>query len=1220
LCGTSRARFRLESENIASVLHAALRLRAINTISQLMRTCRLLLFIFAAVCTHAEAPLPTQFVVNTWDTTAGLPEETVYSLIQTSDGYLWLANANGLVRYDGYAFQTYQPRQDLGGDAKQEITRMGPGPDNSVWVYSRAYGLVRFHKGVFRRAPAYPTPCSVTQIQEDRGGTLIVCSERVLRSVGERFEELTKDLIEPANSILSAARDADGRLWIGFTQGGLARVEDNGNLTMTYGPREGIPPGPVNQILAAGANRLWVATDHGLAVAEDGRVKVFTTRDGLPSDVIRRLALGRDKSLWVGTTRGIALSRAGRFELIPALPTSSVWNIVEDREDNIWITFAEMNLFRVRKPKFLTWEIPEGLLNEPPRAVVQSGDTQWIVQGSAFWRLRDRKLKQISLGQKPLLLRSLERDEAGRIWVLADDKAFIFDPRTAKARQVVFPPGATKMLSISRDRLGRMWIATGSGLFVGENEGVKPVPIAGLPSLVARSDVRQSRDGRLWLSVNKPGLFELRDGKAVLVSLGADPELKRIYTFYIDSNNDFWFGFDGGGLGRWRNGKLTRYGHQIGKRHNFVYHFAEDTEGYFWLGLRSGLVRVGKAELNAFLDGGVREPKENYFDIADGLRSFNFGVANRTVGAMEPAPVLWFPSLIGIVRIDARRIPFNRMVPPVHMQEVFVDKRIVPLGETVSIAAGARTLRFTFSVPTLVAHTRVQIRYRLEPFDATWNETGSRSANYAKVPPGNYTFFVKASNNDGFWNEQGIKLRVLVLPQFYQTWWFRLLVAMLAAAGIVGIYRWRTTHFRLQQAKLEHRVEQRTAELSDAMHVAENAAKTKADFLATMSHEIRTPMHGVLGTLEMLSETGLNAHQSDYLSTARNSSNSLLALLNDILDLSKMEAGRMDLHIAPFSLRQTIVEMTQLLQAQASIQGITLSHSYSADLPEYLEGDEMRLRQIIFNLAGNAVKFTNNGQVAIEVSGQPKPIGLWSLKIDVRDSGIGIPADRIPQLFQDFVQVNSAANRRFAGTGLGLAICHRLAVTMNGSISVESELGRGSTFSFLVELPQSVLVAKTSQKTQQVATNRRFDAHILLAEDNQVNQKLAIGMLTSLGCRVTLAQNGQEAVALAEQYSFPIILMDCQMPEMDGFEASRLIRSALGDGPVIIALTANSLPGDRERCIQVGMNDYLAKPFRRADLACLLDRYLPIFESAAKDAESQTTPTREPTSLVSPKL
>jgi len=1169
-----------------------------------MRIPRWLAPMFVLSYAHAVTPLATQFVMNSWDTTTGLPEEAITSTTQTPDGYLWLADANGLVRYDGSSFQSYQPRNDLGGEVKQEITRVGRGPDNSVWVYSQAYGLVRFRAGVFRRAPKYPAPCNVTQIQEDGDGTLITCNERVLRIVNERVDELAKSLSGPVNAIQSAARDEAGRLWIGSTRGGLAQPGKHGNPQIMYGPKQGMPSGPVNSIVAAGPNRLWVGTEQGLALVEDGRVKLFTKRDGLPSDNIRRLTLGRDKSLWVGTTKGVAVDRNGRFAIISTLPSSQVESLFEDRENNVWITFTSMNLYQLRKPKFLNWGVPEGLLPERPTAVVQSGSATWIAQGCDIFRLKEGKLKRISLGQQHVVF--LEADAAGRIWVLTADKVFVLDPGRGSIREVARPTGAGKLRSISCDREGRMWIVADSGLFVGENGRVKRVPVADFPSIVSRTDVRQSRDGRLWLSLNKAGLFELRDGKAVAVSLGADPELRRIYTFYVDTNNDFWFGLDGGGLARWRNGKLARYGQGIGQPHNFVYYFAEDMEGYFWLGLRSGLVRVKKVDLNAFMDGKGSEPKESYYDIADGLRSFNFGGANRTVASMEPTSVLWFPSLMGVVRIDPRNVPVNLMIPPVHMQEVSADERALPLGATVSIPAGVAILRFTFSVPTLVARSRVQIRYRLEPLDATWHTTRSRSATYSRVSPGHYMFSVSAANNDGVWNAKGTTIGIVVLPRYYQTWWFRLVMALLIGSGIGGIYYWRTNLLRCEKVKLERRVEQRTTELSDAMHLAEHAARTKADFLTTMSHEIRTPMHGVLGTLELLSETGLSAQQSDYLTTARTSSNSLLALLNDILDLSKMEAGRMELHVQSFSLRRTVVEVTRLLQAQATIKGIVLSHSYSRDLPEYFQGDENRVRQIVFNLAGNAVKFTTEGHVAIEVGGQ-QANGLSHLHISVRDSGTGIPQDRIPLLFQDFVQIDAAASRRFAGSGLGLAICQRLATIMGGSISVESKLGQGSIFTFLVKLPPAVPGSEWDRVTEYVTTDRLFDANVLLAEDNRVNQKLAIEMLKRLGCKVTLAQNGREAVEMARQQFFSIILMDCQMPEMDGFEATRLIRSAIGAQSVIIALTANSLPGDRERCLQAGMNDYLSKPFKRGDLGRLFQKYLPFVESADTRPESIST-------------
>jgi signal transduction histidine kinase/ligand-binding sensor domain-containing protein/CheY-like chemotaxis protein len=1161
-----------------------------------MNLSRWLALVLSVSQAWAAAPLPTQFVLDVWDTKTGIPEEIINSVTQTSDGYLWLTTANGLVQYDGNSFRIHQPRQNLGGSAKQEIIVLGPGPGNSVWLYSHAYGLVRYEKGAFRLAPKYPQPCRFEQIQEDGDGTLIVCQERLLRIVGEQVQQLTKDSDQAPIAIRSAVRDEQGRLWIGLVDGGVAKLGDKGQLTSRYGVSEGLPSGAINNLVSAGANGLWIAADRGLALIRNGRVKTFTTRDGLPSDEVRRLAKARDGSLWVGTTGGLALYRDGRFETfqnLPGLPDAPVHSIFEDREDNIWITFSKTGLFRLRKPKFLTWATPEGLLDERPTAIVTSGVTTWITHGKGLQRLRGGKVEEIALDPKPTPLVTLEEDGSGKIWALTLDTAYIVDPYTARSQRVTFPSGTGRLYSISRDQRGRVWIVTAKGLFVGEDNRVEAVPMEGLPTLQPRCAVRQSRDGRLWLSDSKAGLFELRDGKASRVSLSKDPELNRIHTFYIDSNSDFWLGLDGGGLARWRNGKLARYGYQAGKPQNFIYHFAEDTEGNFWLGLRAGLVRISRSSLNDYLDEKTKaEPKEDFFDSTDGLRSFNFGVAARTVFSTEPARVLWFPSLVGAVRIDATDIPINRLVPPVHLERVDADQKSLALGETVKVPAGTGLLRFEFSVASLVNRSHMLVRSRLDPFDSTWRNQHSNTITYSQVPPGEYTFIVSGTNNDGVWNEQGAKIKVVVLPRFYQTWWFRLLVAVAAIASIAALFRWRTMRLRREKVELERRVELRTAELSKAKQIAENSAQAKSDFLATMSHEIRTPLHGVLGTVEVLSDTALTSSQREHLDTVRNSSNSLLRLLNDILDLTKIEAGRMELRLATFSLCRVLEDVAGLLQAQAKMKRIAIVASYDERLPEYFEGDEIRIRQVLFNLAGNAVKFTEQGQVTIEITGEPK-LGLaWNLNVAVRDTGIGIPEEIVPQLFQNFVQANSSASRRYGGTGLGLAICDRLAKMMGGSVTVDSKIGQGSTFNFALPLSQTAPVSKRPVAPVQAAGSVRFDSHVLLAEDNPVNQKLAIAMLKRLGCSVTLAKNGKEAVELAHRSSFPIIFMDCQMPEMDGFEATRQIRSQLGGDPVIIAMTANALPGDRERCLEVGMNDYLAKPFQRSDLVRLLSKHL----------------------------
>jgi signal transduction histidine kinase/ligand-binding sensor domain-containing protein/CheY-like chemotaxis protein len=1157
-----------------------------------------LILMLSASQAYALAPLPSQFVLDFWGTKAGLPEETMSSLTQTHDGYLWLATANGLVRYDGSSFQVHQFRQDLGGTFKQGISRIGRSSRNGLWVYSPWYGLVRYENGAFRPGPKYPQPCNVQDIQDDGDGTLVVCDQRVLRIVNDKVDQLAGISSGPPIAITSAARDDNGKLWIGLSEGGVAEIRADGSLSPRYGASAGMPAGPVTCMLSGGPDNLWVGTEHGLAMILRGRVKLLTTRDGLSSANIRRLALGRNGAVWIGRTDGLSLYREGHFDNfdgVAGVPSGSAVNAIGvDREENVWVIFSDTGLFRLREPKFLTWGAPEGLMNQRPLAVLQSHGTVWIAHARGIQTIRDGVIGQVTLAKEHLPVRFIEEDGAGHIWILSSDAVSVLDPDTGKTKRVAFPPGAHMPYTASRDRSGHLWLVTDKALFVSDGDQVHAVPFTGLPTFVQRADVRQSADGRLWLSTSTVGLFELRDGKAVRVTLGADPGLDQIQTFYIAANNDFWFGFDGGGLARWRDGKLSRYGNERARPENFVYTFAEDTDGYFWLGLRAGLVRVSKDELNGYLDGKTRKgPKEQYYDIGDGLRSFNFGVANRTVPSLTPARVMWFCSLVGAVRIDPGGLASNRLIPPVHLEEITADTSALPIGEMVTIPAGTGMVRFRYSVTSLVESSHVLVSTRLEPFDSVWRLHQSRVVNYSQVPPGQYTFTVRASNNDGVWNQEGAKIKVVVKPRFYQTWWLRSLLVMLMAAAVVALFRWRTMLLRHEKAELEGRVELRTAELSKAKLAAESATQVKSDFLATMSHEIRTPMHGVLGTVELLADTSLNSEQRDYLNTVRNSSNSLLTLLNDILDLSKMEAGRMELRLAPFSVRQTVENVAALLQAQAQIKRISILTFYQPGLPELVLGDEMRVRQIVFNLAGNAVKFTEHGRVTIEISGRETQDGMCNLNIAVRDTGIGIPKDRIQELFQDFVQVNSTASRQYAGTGLGLAICLRLARMMGGSITVESVPDHGSTFNFVVSLPQIKSAFPVGPPPMESPVRSRFSGHVLVAEDNPVNQRLAKAMLKRLGCTVTVAQDGREAVRLAETADFPIVFMDCQMPGMDGFEATRQIRSRIGDKPVIVAMTANALPGDRERCREAGMNDYLAKPFLMSELARVLDEYLP---------------------------
>ncbi len=506
----------------------------------------------------------------------------------------------------------------------------------------------------------------------------------------------------------------------------------------------------------------------------------------------------------------------------------------------------------------------------------------------------------------------------------------------------------------------------------------------------------------------------------------------------------------------------------------------------------------------------------------------------------------------------------------------------------------ANNVKFKYAINSYHQIKYNQYQYFLEGFEPGWSDWSSKpEREYTSLPIGKFIFNVRSKNADNFIAKEA-KFYFEVLPPWYKTIWAYLCYIILTIFLIVGIVKWRS--FGLKKL-----VKERTKELTDAnMQLikakaqAEQAAHSKSIFLATMSHEIRTPLNGILGMNQLLANSQLDDEQADYIDSINVSAESLLNLINDILDFSKIEAGQIELEKIEFTLIPFMENVLKILKGSAEKKGLNISLSIGTKLPAIVIGDPYRIKQILLNFGSNAIKFTKSGQIIVSLTGEKVETESENLANKIKlcfkisDSGIGIKKEKQKNIFSSFSQADSSTTREYGGTGLGLTISKLLAELMGGTVHFKSTFGKGSSFwtDIVLEYPKNQKKQTIKiEKPKGLSIDNLNNIRILVAEDNSINQKFIKRLLEKNNAKVEIANHGREALEMFQANTYDIILMDVNMPVMDGYEATRQIRKSEKNGRIpIIALTANAIKGDKELCIEADMDDYLTKPVKITDL------------------------------------
>lgn len=730
--------------------------------------------------------------------------------------------------------------------------------------------------------------------------------------------------------------------------------------------------------------------------------------------------------------------------------------------------------------------------------------------------------------------------------------------------------------------------------------------------------IYEDRAGTLWLGSWYAGLSSFDPSSAQFTHYRHNPDDPgslagdAVWSVLKDQAGVLWVG-TANALDRFDSdsGTFRHYTEKDGLVSSAIRCLLEDEQGDLWISTLNGLSRYHQ-----------REHVFKNYDIHDGLQG-NLFVYGSCYKSWQGE--LFFGGNAGLNTFFPEHISDDSYNPPVVLTEFRLFNEPVAAGnlrlERSIWATDALTLQpaddvVSFAFAALDYHTPAKnhYRYMLEGFEDRWNEVEStrRFVTYTSLPAGTYTLRVQATNHDGLWSKNEVRLTITVLPPWWETFWFRGLALALVLGLVLGGLRWRIRSIEQRNRQLEQQVAERTRELARAKEAAEVASKAKSAFLANMSHELRTPLNAVLGYAQILNRgQDLTTGQRDGLETIYQSGRHLLTLINDVLDLSKIEAHKIDLVPTVVHLPSFLEGVVAVMRMSARQKGLAFLYQAPSDLPAYVLADEKCLRQVLLNLLSNAIKFTDRGHVALNVrvleaaTAQPSFCRCW---FEVEDTGVGITPQDAEIIFQPFEQASSS-QQRAGGTGLGLAISQRLVTLMGGQIQLRSTPGQGSAFWFLIDLPITPPPDRTQPKQlpQVLCGYRGPRRRVLVVDDRKDNRLVLLHTLEPLGFEVMLAEHGQAALEQAQQQPPDIILMDLVMPVMTGFEAIQMIRKtpALKDVP-IIAVSASTFDSDQERSRLAGCNAFLSKPIDIERLFALLQTYLEV-EWIYPDEDAATT-------------